>query len=196
MINEHLLQKFCAGPDFGNGSITAPFSQDKFTFATNGHIIVRMPRMAAVPESCKAPCPMNLPWDHEQLTAWHPMPDYTLPLKVLCPACEGTQYVAYCEKCDDLRPAGKRCPRCKGRLWPERDICELCDWQGRADVSFRVSVNAAQVNGHYLELIKSLPGPWWFALDPKEPQTGTIRFKFEGGVGLLMPMLPNEGRIS
>ena len=48
------LQKFCID-DATRPAIQFPFSQDKWTYATNGHIAVRIARIAKVKENQDAP---------------------------------------------------------------------------------------------------------------------------------------------
>ena len=61
-----ILKKFCSQDDYDNRNLLKPFSLDEFTYATNGHIGVRVP---LIPSITNKP-PMNpcsllaLPWTH------------------------------------------------------------------------------------------------------------------------------------
>ena len=48
------LQRFCSD-DESRPSICHPFSQEKWTYATDGRLLIRVPRLAEVPEYEDAP---------------------------------------------------------------------------------------------------------------------------------------------
>jgi hypothetical protein len=53
------LDLFC---DPERRNLAVPFSLNRHTYATNGHIIVRVPRRPDIPENKEAPNPEGLPW--------------------------------------------------------------------------------------------------------------------------------------
>ena len=83
------LQKFCAGADDLRYYLQAPWSRDKWSYATNGHIIVRVPRLADVAEEPKAPDAEKL-LKKTTITKWMPVPACAMPEDVDCWCCEGT----------------------------------------------------------------------------------------------------------
>ena len=57
-MNRDDLMKFCGGND--RAGIATPFSIGEYTYATNGHIMVRVPRIADIPERTDAPSPAKI----------------------------------------------------------------------------------------------------------------------------------------
>lgn len=54
------LTPFCASPEANRWQIESPWSRGKWTYATNGNIVVRIPRDPEVPENKLAPSAMPL----------------------------------------------------------------------------------------------------------------------------------------
>lgn len=54
-MDKKTLLKFCAPVSWAKPSMEQPFSRGKYTYATNGNILIRVPRMESVPESPLAP---------------------------------------------------------------------------------------------------------------------------------------------
>lgn len=81
-MNKDYLQKFCSTDSF-RVNINKPFSQGEYTYATNGHIIVRVPRIEGIGEQEKSD--KFKPVEPEKLFAaikdfpYHPIPDIPEP---------------------------------------------------------------------------------------------------------------------
>ncbi len=98
------LKKFCGDPNY-NEKIGAPWSAGEFSYATNGFILVRVPRLAGIPERENT---VNL----KTLMDLNPEPE------------EG-----YVEAPGIADLAIPECPRCKGKE-TSPELCEECDGAG------------------------------------------------------------------
>ena len=166
------LEPFC-GKEGNRPYLHHPFSRDEFTFATDGRICVRVPRIAGIPERDKHEInPTNLPWD--QTAEFSPLPELKLPPQTtdmeLC-ACYGG-------KIHD-------CPDCECE-------CENCDGRGETKVNSdddkSIDILALPFGLRYVRLVTTLPNVQIAKIAwPNDTVTG-LRFKFDGGDGLLMPL--------
>lgn len=199
MITIDMLQRFCAD-DHARATITKPFSFGDYTYATNGHVCIRVPRMAEVtPESDII---TRLTWDHEEISGWQEMPyGYLVPPMVLCPSCRGSKLYQACLGCEFNRACDEDEMKDCERLMETGARCTECDRDGRVygKRCFRVLMceGGTNLNGEYLELLRILPGHIWIAPDPKDSLHANVRIRSSAGWdGLLMPMRPEGGRIS
>jgi hypothetical protein len=158
------LELFCdpTRREPGGRDLSVPFSLNGHTYATNGHIIVRVAQRPAVPENKEAPNIEKLerlPWDFSRVK-FGPLPECG-PLDDKCLACAGTGHE-------------HRCPDC-------RCECKFCDGSGKRRPIVRIGKVA--FNGQYVEWMRALPG-----LEIGKPRRSRpLPFRFEGGEGLLMP---------
>ena len=53
------ISKFCS-KDSTRSSINSPYSLGEYTYATNGHIIIRLPRIDDIKENPEAPDPSKI----------------------------------------------------------------------------------------------------------------------------------------
>jgi hypothetical protein len=159
------LKKFCS-TDFTRLYLMKPFTIGNWTYATNGHICVRVPTMPEWPgpeNEIKAPELFAAP-----VTEFRPLPKIEFP-----PPDEDDE----CESCDG-RGSEHECPDCLC-------ICKQCNGTGKeppySDVS--VEIGNAIYAGKYIHLIRSLPGVEIGPTHERDP----MRFRFAGGEGCLMP---------
>ena len=81
------LGQFCCPDECEPGrDLSVPFSLNGHTYATNGHICVRVPRRPDIPENKEAPNPENLEWDFSRMK-FGPLPEG--PLREQCRMCDG-----------------------------------------------------------------------------------------------------------
>jgi hypothetical protein len=161
------LKDFCS-KDPARYYLTEPFTQDEYTYATNGHIMVRVPKIDGV-GPCKSHTPFNAdgPLKGIDEIQFEPF-DFKLPLdpgsKGDCPDCDGRGYEHDCPDCE-----------CE---------CDLCHGSGEADPELRVSTTVAGriFSLGYIRMITRLPG----ALIGKTKDNTPLFFKFDGGVGAVM----------
>lgn len=166
-MSEIDLQKFCGDEPY-RPYLLKPFSQGEWTYATNGHICVRVPRIegAATPDNAPnaaalfvgvtTPCDMALP-------------KIKIPKgpteKIECSDCEGSGHVHECPDCQC------ECDGCDGtgKCWP------------REDVSVELAGNPFAAR--YVRLLYELPN---VRIPSKEKHGAPMPFKFDGGEGVLM----------
>lgn len=191
------LKKFCADRDDLIYYIQEPFSHGDYTYATNGHIMVRIPRIemeetersrdAAVKLVGKAEKMFS---DWSQAAEFLPIPAVELPPMSTCKDCGGTGKNAECPKCDGTKEVEFSnayhdyeftCKTCNGRGRIEGP-CENCDGTGKIETFASTEVGNAKFQNKYLFMIAALP-------DSKiaPDGDGVAYFTFEGGDGVLMP---------
>lgn len=160
------LQPFC-GTDDSHPYLMKPFSREGFTWATDSHILLRVVLRNGVPDHDQK---LNLAKQFARLdTATFFRPRFNLP-----PAPVAT---GQCEVCDGVgcTAEGDACLVCKGwgDLNPEK-------WTS-------TSVGPKVYCLHYIRQILSLPDVE-LAHMQAEPLMKPLLFRFNGGIGALMPM--------
>lgn len=203
------LQKFCGNRD--DERMGRPWSVEQWTLATDGKIMIRVPRVEGVEENPKATkClsgEVGRAWNKEP-AEWVPCPRLPEPCPVPCPVCDGSGKVFLCPECDgagevlletDFNDYGEfECLSCRGRgrvskvKWLSMTgisiddaacCCERCGGRGATWDDKPVEVNGVLFGDRYLSWIGALP----------ESEIGAFgegkaaRFRFRGGEGLLMP---------
>lgn len=168
--------KFCAD-DFLRPYLRRPFSCGNYSYATNGHIMVRVPRrddFADLDETA-SDAAKSAKWDaplggHEASTFIKL--DVELPAQVTsgdqCSGCEGSGHTHDCPDCQCI------CRKCggTGQRNPERDIS--------------TTINAGLYALYYVRLMLSLPG---LEVQADAKDRAPMLFRFNGGIGALMPLL-------
>lgn len=167
-MSEVDLKQFCSEDRFG---LLNPFSIGKFTYASNGHIMVRVPRRDDVQENSAAP-------SHEKVeryfigfdpSLFQPHQAIDIPENhVVCLDCDGSGKEHHCKNCD----------------FP----CDSCDGSGVLVGQIgRISVciGAAYFDAEYVRLIQSLPN--LKVVVPSTKEDIAMPFSFDGGEGCLMP---------
>lgn len=167
------LKPFCSENDI-RYYLNAPFSEGEFSYASNGHILIRVPRRDDVPEvdeksTMKGRVDKLLA--ENPFVAAVPIPDIPPPVEADCYCCNGDGAHDY--KCGGAPPYD--CGECDG-------TGKQMDEPGDSTYPF-VDVGGTHFAPKYLRLIKSLPG---YQFSPIEGKASP--FKFDGGEGLLMPM--------
>lgn len=174
------LKPFCA-TDERRPAMLEPFSLGDFTYATDGHAIIRVPRRDSVPPNR----------DNDFAARFRKW-----ALSVLLDA-------ALAERAFAAPPAhtvvpgkpGKKCPECNGK---DSD-CWECGGDGVVgEIDGRARYASHDFNSRYIALIAGLPG-LEVAFGPEAARVFTdgvctglasaLVFRFDGGVGCLMPMV-------
>jgi len=163
------LMKFCLNdPCSAHQELSQPWSRRDYTCATDGRIMIRIPRLPDVPEYA-GKIDIGKIWPKEIMTELCDIPDYPAPQFVNCPECGG--------KGTYVNEAGK-----------PTATCDYCDGDKTIPIYSRIEINGCLFNDHLLSLIKDLPG---IKICPVKKDTTTYPpsyFKFDGGDGLIMPM--------
>jgi hypothetical protein len=163
------LQQFC-GADECRHYLMKPFSRDGFTYATNGHIMVRVVLRPEVPDVDKKFNQEGPLKDLDGATFFRP--SFELPPKPEvgeCPTCKG-------------RGVAHECPDCECQ-------CGTCDGSGESDGErlFSTSIGLKSFSLSYVRQVLSLPAVELATL-PEAPDEKPLLFRFADGVGALMPM--------
>lgn len=159
------LKKFC-GTEWSRKYFHEPFSRGEYTYATNGHIMVRVPRVAKIGEVPRTPNPDRI---------FAPMPaDGWRPLRGELPPIAPTEECSYCYG--------------SGFLDEDEGDCGLdcleCDGTGLVEPKVSTEIGGVIFDMKYIRMIAELPGVEIVITDGKSPSF----FRFEGGDGALMPM--------
>ncbi len=161
------LQRFCSSEDsYMSPKTGRPWTRGDWTYATNGHVIVRLPEIAEITDNKEAPNATGLQWGSVVTDdQWMKIDHIKLEL-VDCEECEGGEKTPH------------DCPDCSCE-------CESCD-NGKVFDKSDVQVGSKKVQAKYLTLLQSLPGI--LVAPDATPAWECIPFKFDGGEGLLMPL--------
>ncbi len=162
------LQQFCSD---NRPALKKPFSLGGHTYATDGRIAVRMPRMADFPE---ADTPPKIEKVFSEYFKEMPMGTINVSLpkieeqKEECRECVGSGYEHECPDCS-----------CE---------CGGCDGEGEVNVEQKVyvQIGTALYNAMFISKLLTLPGVK-FPANP--PEKDAAPFIFDGGDGMLMPIL-------
>ncbi len=209
------LKPFCRTMNIGKAiDLTQPWSAGEYTYAANGHIMVRVPRRDDVPERSNVPLVQHI-WDGSLIGREKAKPLPKVPSLGVksCETCEGSGRVVTCNHCagEGVQECDMghehECEECDGdgefqfrdgRDNPESARpCEDCEGKGTsvdAHDGLKTPVligDIACVALGYLMQISELPGVTWApsGIHSDAP----IPFWFEGGEGLLMGMRFYEG---
>ena len=167
-MNQDELNKFCHA-DVHMMRIATPWSDENHTYASNGHIIIRVSRIEEVPIRKDAPKIEGYPIEklfNKEPKKWYPVPEFNIKQDV-CPECKG----------------GKGFPMLSKKEPIEYFTCENCEGTGKSWNHRSVEIGGVAFSDVYLSWIAELPeseiGPF--------PFPDAARFKFNGGDGMLMP---------
>jgi hypothetical protein len=160
------LKKFCGNNDVRQ-YLNAPFSLGEWTYASDGHIAARIPRVDSVPE---VELPKNMDKSLPELftkefSNWVPVPAVTIRPDEYCYVCDGT---------------GER--ECNMGHIHECDSCDGTGEQSGYTMDHKTMIGDTCFQDKYLALIQG----WEIAVDPTDLRAAAgIRL---GDVrGVLMP---------
>ncbi len=186
------LLKFCSKREHHiQHGINEPFSRGEYTYATDGVVCIRVPRQADVTSEKGPPAEELFTKAEAQPEAWQPIPPFELTQHT-CADCGGKGYVRLCNYCK-----GQGCKRCNnsGAVGCDKEhssvleMCEDCYGTGTVkEVGNNIvdgSAGKVRISSIYLDMIKELPNVQISPFD----STSVFRIRFDGGEGLLMPMM-------
>lgn len=161
------LQQFC-GKEETRPYLLKPFSVGDFTYATNGHIMVRVTRRDDAAEQTKE-------WDWNAPLAGLQGASFAKPEFKLPPEPEEADE---CSACDG-RGTEHDCPDCECP-------CVECDGTGKDIPERGISTEFCGANFamRYIRQVLSLPNVELASITSDAPMV----FRFDGGVGALMPL--------
>jgi len=189
------LQQFCALTDI-HGFFEQPFNIGEYTFATNRHLMVRVPKLEQYEihiNGIMVESIQEMIKQAEKAKDFIPLVDWEKPELKECIDCAGTGRVDKCKKCNgagELNQAyAEPCEDCdtSGVVPGTEKDCHYCNGKGKRYGFFKPCLigNEIYACAEYIALIESLPNPF---VDISGKPEDVIPFKFTGGIGLLMPM--------
>lgn len=181
------LKRFCSRDT--TSTLTAPFLQCGYLWATNGVVIIGIPSSTGekrdTPDT--TPFTINIPE-----TGWLNIPEVEV---APCEFCNGKVVDIKCGECNGVGAVtlknkwteydGIECGSCDG--FGELHICPRCSQTGVQGKG--VTLNGVYFGANILHFIKDLPG---VQICPTEPMKFAY-LRFNGGIGAIMPAIPREG---
>jgi len=167
------LQKFCASEsDDPRSYIHKPWSAGDYSYATNGHILVRVPRRDDVPENPENPITAE---KLSRVIGERPSDVWRTPEIVGLPPLVETE----CEDCDGMG-AACHCSTCECE-------CSKCGGTGNrsSDVGKSARYRRVPFALKYIRAVCSFPSVE--ICDQSGPEM-PLRFRFDGGIGSVMPL--------
>lgn len=164
MADEIDLMPFC-GKDVGRENLHKPFTIDDRTYATDGHVIISVPKRDDVAAASDPPNVARVFKDAGK-------PELS-PLRAVAIPTLGTEM---CEHCSG-RGTEHDCPNC-------RCTCEFCDGEGERIEKLSIGIRGAILDYKYFKLIATLP-----TLRLPEiisNNMAPVYFQFAGGYGAFM----------
>ena len=206
------LKKFCRKSHYIR-TLIEPFSDNDYTYASCGSIIIRVDKIREVIEIGKSVQAKEL-FEENKINGneiWTDLPKFEV-IEKNCNECDGTGKIIVCKECggegtlefdSDYNTYEVQCKSCFNRKIKDRvgrnvedEKCEDCEGTGKYKkysnpiVEIPIIIDGSlesieiMINGMYLEMIQDLPNIK-IALQGK---TEPIKLKFDGGIGLLMPI--------
>jgi len=180
MTKDELSKFVCADPT--RNAICEAWSRGKFSYATDGYILVRIPRLSEIPDKETGPdvdniFPKDDPWE------WFILSEIPIEDQPICSSCDGVAV--------DLK-----CPNCNGRGKYKSEKkeydCEECDGKGKIDCSkclgtgklLPVGIGNSHFNYALLKKLQIISSCKIGPMGASDPAW----LKFDDGDGLLMPI--------
>lgn len=210
-IKEIPWEMFCEGygsPPSRYLDIDSPFIHEGFKYATDSRIAIRVPATGEcwdtenrIPKSIT-----KVGWHLAEGANWRPWPEREQPVageSIKCNRCNGkggVKFSHWCAKCQGSGAVIEECPhcghdmdeeecdRCDGKGVYFRDQCGYCGGRGEGELLKGQPVGLARISGDYDDRIRQLPGPIEYV--PPKSDDGAILFRFDGGEGVIMPLMP------
>jgi len=198
-MNKEKLLEFCS-KDETRFALLKPFDYGDFTYATDGRMIVRLPKLG-YPSPDFTPTREsveNLMSDSylREVVAFPAIPE---PTQDLCKTCDGSGFNKKCYDCDgsgevECKCCGNEsdCKTCSGsgtlkatKDHPHGIPCEDCDGSGGLKEWAPVEIGGKYFSSKFLWIIKDLAGLVFMVANDSN---AAARFTFDGGEGVLMPM--------
>lgn len=166
------LKQFCGFDPF-RPYLHEPFTVGDFTYATNGHILVRVAKVDGA-----GPLKRDKPLNVEAVLKWHWQTEIDFyPCNLQIPKSDDP---GICPECDG-RGKEHDCPECECE-------CVRCDGTGKGHKKISAKVAGVDFDVFYLRQIASLPGLEISSTAIPGDNTVPMMFRFNGGVGALMPL--------
>jgi len=209
MISNQQLLSFCEQKGSGRDALSLPFNCDGYTFATDGHICIRVDIDVSIISHPDAPSTMEkifITCDDD--SKYTDIPDIEgMSLLVDCSSCGGLGKLSVCPECEgnkevyfenDYNEYECTCESCGGTGKYKNgktlnEECEDCNGTGKITKDIGIDIGTRHVTARLLGLIKKLPS---VKIAPEATEGfKPIPFKFDGGCGILLPRRRVNGNI-
>lgn len=211
------LEKFCSKSHYTK-TLIEPFSENNYTYASDSVIIIRVDKIQEITQLYPSVRAEQL-FEENKISKneiWIDPPKFEI-IERNCRKCEGIGKIIVCKECNgtgDLEFSNSyndydvECKSCYGKNSKNvNEKCEDCEGTGKykeySNLIIKASVKTVldigvngiwkeieiMLNGKYLEMIQDLPN---IKIAIQDSSLKPIKLKFDGGIGLLMPM--NNGK--
>ena len=198
MISKELLESFCTDE---RSSLRVPMNQHGYTFATDGHVLIAVPELEEYKDNECVPDFKQFLHNKECHGPWLPVVDPYPSLETIpCTFCNGTGQLDECPECDGSGEVGFdndyneyefECKTCDGD-GKVTGKCERCDGLGKVyDQKTGMDIGRQRFQPKLLHKISTLPGIE-ICVDFAKETYIAAPIRFEGGWGLIMPMMKEE----
>jgi hypothetical protein len=198
------LSIFCASQSDPRTYLHKPFSFDKFSCYSNGHMAVFVERVAWAPEMERESLILGICHNTRKAAQKRGTESKILPLSQFstalteCRECKGAGYICECKVCGGTGEVKNRpfeeCDICDGsgslpiQRWREVKTryhrCETCLGIGVQPYEQDSKIGAIKLQTRYLLAAKTLPNATVRAFGSHDPAL----IEFDGGFGLIMPL--------
>jgi hypothetical protein len=220
MNTTELLSRFCGKNDIRE-YLNTPIRKGGYLYATNGHIAVRVADEPVV-EAIAPGTPIDQMIDNtvgkvvakmeKMLADTHQPVGYLLAdtdaVQMLaaaerCGSCQGTGVTPACAFCLNSGVETSHyddeeydCPACNGNNDEPGTPCWRCEGTGKDTGELRILLGHAYYNPRYIALLAELPNATLYNAEPIDDPFhygGPGLVRFDGGLALVMPMIPPRG---
>lgn len=197
------LKKFCS---LTRDRVKTPYSIGDFTYATNGHLIVRIPKLddvGPVPDPVDPSRIFSYKTDYNDSEMQLLPKEYHKTEKLICSSCRGHKIISLCDDCEgdgvvhfesELGHEYEfECIECNGygvlsknNLHFDKDKateCTTCGGEGETIKSFPVKIGQNNFQSDYINKLLTLPNLRFSSPDPEQD---AVYFRFDGGDGFIM----------
>ena len=191
------LMKFC---DPEQLNISKPFTRGDFTYVTNRHLIIRVPKLEDVGEQEGNKIDIEKFWKSISDYPYFPITKISPTKYAQCCKCEGTGIITKCPECNgtgevdlesDYNSYSCECESCDGtgNIGGSKDKekkCDKCNGTGKIENKFdnHSLASGRYYQNNYLHWLKELPE----CLLAEAKDLDPAHFKFNGGDGFIMPV--------
>lgn len=200
------IEVFCLKDNDKRPYLLRPFTQGSFTYGTDGYIIIRVPAIAGYEINSEDknhfPDVINtkLKWDHDSgIHVWEDPPKVKKSELKPCYTCDGDGNAIICNECDGdgmveydsgYNTYEWECKSCDGAGYKPggKNKCPECQGIGKDLKASATKFGNRHFSSYYINTLNNEFNRVKFSKADDDDQYGQLRFLFEGGCGILMPM--------
>jgi hypothetical protein len=199
MINDTMIRMFCDTTGYSS-VLQNPFNIDGFTYATNGHFAIKIPAIEEYAGFEKLDSVSGLSFcESTPVNLFTTLPALLdgVIINVKCNLCNGTGKNKTCSDCNGDGEVywesycgheyEAECKECDGtgKVVGSSETCDNCNGTGSEVEDTIVTIGTKYLNTKLLDILAKLPG--CMIATEAVTELKPIPFKFNGGVGIIMP---------